>query len=193
MALTPSGPAFGCSDLFLTNRWEGRFKSQALLDEAAVLTCMSYVDLNPIRAAIARTPEESEYTSIQQRIRQWHKTERVKETLFVPRPKLMPLVKQHRDTHQHRIGFTLRDYLELVDWAGRQIREDKRGHISAQEPPVLQRLGIDSQAFVEHMQGKHKEDYPKMMGRIEKIQKLYRTIEQKFIKGLYQSRLLYPV
>ena len=48
--------------------WEGRFKSQALLDEASVIAAMAYVDLNPIRAAMAHTPEESDYTSIQQRI-----------------------------------------------------------------------------------------------------------------------------
>ena len=48
--------------------WESRFKSKALLDEAAILTCMMYVDLNPIRAGISDSLEESDFTSIQQRL-----------------------------------------------------------------------------------------------------------------------------
>ena len=54
--------------------WAGRFKSVALLDEAAVLACSVYVDLNPIRAKLVDTPEESLYTSGRDRIRSMHGT-----------------------------------------------------------------------------------------------------------------------
>ena len=48
--------------------WQGRFKAVKLCDEAAILACAVYVDLNPIRAGLALTPESSDFTSLQRRI-----------------------------------------------------------------------------------------------------------------------------
>ena len=43
--------------------WEGRFKAQRIVDEAGLLACSMYVDLNPVRAAMADCPENSVHTS----------------------------------------------------------------------------------------------------------------------------------
>ncbi|WP_335922211.1 transposase [Shewanella chilikensis] len=114
--------------------WEGRFKSQALLDEAAVLTCMAYVDLNPIRAKMADTPEQSEHTSIRLRIQAALKCEQP--------TKLLPFIGDECDNQPNGIAFGLKDYLELVDDTGRCIRDDKRGVIGERSAKLLMRLNI---------------------------------------------------
>ena len=106
--------------------WEGRFKSQALLDEAALAACLAYVDLNPIRAGMAITPETSDHTSIQQRIA----TAQAVHTPNHPQQQtkgLLPFAGYPRQDMPKGLPFRLTDYLELVDWTGRILREDKRG------------------------------------------------------------------
>ncbi len=51
--------------------WEARFKSEVLIEDSSILRCMLYVDLNPIRAQLASTPEESDYTGAKDRIDDW--------------------------------------------------------------------------------------------------------------------------
>ncbi|UML93262.1 transposase [Shewanella xiamenensis] len=114
--------------------WEGRFKSQALLDEAAVLACMTYVDLNPIRAQLADTPEQSDHTSIQLRILAALKGEQPSN--------LLPFIGNEHDNQPNGIAFALTDYLQLVEDTGRIIRNDKRGYISESSGKLLNRLNI---------------------------------------------------
>ena len=47
------------------------------------------------------------------------------------------------------IPFTRQDYFDLVDWTGRTLREDKRGAIDSQLPPILQRLGIQPENWID--------------------------------------------
>ncbi|NRB25712.1 transposase [Shewanella sp.] len=120
--------------------WEGRFKSQALLDETAVLACMAYVELNPIRAKMANTPETSDYTSLKIR---------VKAALKGQQPaKLLPFIGDERLNQSKGINFSLEDYLELVDATGRIIRDDKRGAIPSSASKLLTRLNISADNWI---------------------------------------------
>jgi hypothetical protein len=153
---------------------------------------MSYVDLNPVRAGMAKTPEDSDFTSIQQRIRKLSKhPAKTGNTPSQPHPLLMPLVKQRRDPHKNAIGFTLRDYLELVDWAGRAMREDKRGAIGEQAPPILQRLGLEPGRYLKHLQGMAATEKPTMLGRVEQIRQAADSLGRRFIKGTGEAERLY--
>ncbi|TNC79359.1 MAG: transposase [Oleiphilus sp.] len=137
--------------------WEARFKSQALLTEEALLSCMAYVDLNPVRAGMAETPEESDHTSIQERLNPrcslaLAMSEQGENKGLRHSPdKLKPLAQfEGNDTDHHLNGilFSLQDYLELVDTTGRILRDDKRGAIPLHLPPILERLGTDRKTWL---------------------------------------------
>jgi REP element-mobilizing transposase RayT len=126
----------GCTGRF----WEGRFKSQALLDEQALLAAMAYVDLNPIRAGIAETPEDSDYTSIRERLAD------AKTATAEPPTGLMPF--EATSQVPWAIPFAFEDYVELVECTGRAQHPTKKGRIPARQPKILARLGLDAEAFM---------------------------------------------
>lgn len=148
--------------------WEGRFKSQAILDEAGLLACCAYVDLNPIRAGIADLPENSDYTSIQQRLSELKKPENKRSASIGSRVKskandeveILPTVPLHPFGNSLSVApaqglpCTARDYLELVDWAARIVRRDKKHAMSSQVPPILNRLGFSPEEFEKTMRAK---------------------------------------
>jgi hypothetical protein len=144
--------------------WEGRFKCQVLLDEAAIAACMSYVDLNPIRAGIASTPEESDFTSIQERIRAWQKGQNasvpdITISINAEIPKDVVAVSNPNDcwlcpiqSNAHRRGIlqmTEAEYFNLVDRSGRMIRSDKRGSMDPKLAPILIRIGAIPETWSE--------------------------------------------
>jgi hypothetical protein len=191
---------------------EGRFQSLALLDEAAILACSIYVDLNPIRAGVTETPEQSQYTSAYDRIRSMESVSPpateccqvnsvqlstvgsvdpissgdspgpdswlceltlqegpsevagasstsepaagVPGTMYAEsaatagahRTGLRPA---SRASNQGYLPIQLDKYLSLLDWTGRQLRAASRGTIPADLAPILDRLGIIGDGWVE--------------------------------------------
>ncbi|WP_420933965.1 transposase [Alteromonas sp. A081] len=120
--------------------WEGRFKSQALLDDAALAACMAYVDLNPVRANLAVSPEDSCHTSIQYRIRAARAGKTSK--------RLMPLKNTPEQNIEYSLPFTLIDYLHLIDATSRYILPNKRNKVVSQVPHILERLNIGTEKWL---------------------------------------------
>ncbi len=171
--------------------WESRFKSQALLNEQAVLSCMVYVDLNPIRAGLSDTLDESDFTSIQQRINdysQQQKAASVSEDKTMSSTQLADFTEGA--SSQQGIPFLLKDYFELADWTGRTIREDKRGYIPEKEPSIIKKLGIDGEIWLNSVK-EYNNGYHSFVGSESQLKAICETLNVKWLAGINNCRRLF--
>ena len=159
--------------------FQDRYRATRLIDEASLLACAAYVDLNPIRAAMAQTLESSDHTSVQRRIEAIAKPQETateeeercaSETSGRELPELPsnaeflspltidersdapgPCPNQNGDRCSEKgfLAMSIEDYLELLEWSARQIVPGKRGSTPLEFPPVLKRLGLDRDSWCE--------------------------------------------
>ncbi|NRP35689.1 hypothetical protein XMD579_000494 [Marinobacterium sp. xm-d-579] len=192
--------------------WERRFKSQALLDEAALLSFMVYVDLNPVRAAIESDVVTSDFTSIQQRIYDYAKTnsdsavvgldelesridnqKAIKKELQLdklPEAHLMAFDGSlHTDVHQ-ALPFTLQDYFDLVDATGRLVRVDKRGSVDSKLPALVNRLGIDPDKWLDYVKF-FGHQYCACAGSVTSMRDYSQRHNRKWSKGITAASRVY--
>ncbi len=167
--------------------WESRFKSQALLDEGAVLRAMVYVDLNPIRAGISKTPEESDFTSIQERLKSY--PNHIKKS--TPQPlELMHFESEgSHNKNNPLIHFNLEDYFCLVDETGRMLAPNKPGIINPIIAPILDRLDVKTDGWLTSVKNLDslyayvigREDLMKNFGEFKRGPKGIRTARKQYL------------
>lgn len=188
--------------------WEGRFWCQALLDEAAYLAAMTYVDLNPIRAGIAETPEDSEFTSAKDRIVARQAREKVKSVspngaqsltskqaayLGVEKARsavdqwLCPINNEALEGPRGILPLSTDQYLDLVDWTGRRIREDKRGAIPDHLSPILVRLDIDTDRWLNTVQN-YGHAFHRVVGKLSSMTESAQQVGKRWWQGLAACR-----
>jgi hypothetical protein len=169
--------------------FEGRYRCQPILDEPALTACLVYVDLNPIRAGIAETPETSRFTSVFERIealcaagnagsasepkatagacdvthqgtderasqsRVPQRTASARADWLSPFELSQTTVDQSaptcRASNSGCLQMPFSEYLQLLDWTGRQFRADKRGAIPCELAPIFERMQISGESWLD--------------------------------------------
>jgi len=149
--------------------WESRYKSIAILDDEALLATCAYIDLNPVAAGVATTPETSAHTSIQQRVEHAHAKGKLQDLKAAACGSvagsraaggieedhwLCPIEdrRQHGSQREGLLeGFSLGSYLLLVDYTSRLCRQGK-ARVSREVASILDRLGTGSDVWGQRMQ-----------------------------------------
>lgn len=158
--------------------WEGRFKCQRLATSAAVLACSVYIDLNPIRSGAAKTPEESDFTSIQDRLRKLMGIEATE-----PGPSLLA----HNDIIES--GLSATEYAALVDETGRMLVKGKKS-ISGEMLPLLERLKIKPTGWGEHVRNQGRL-FRRVIGPVEYLKNLAAKRKKRWFQGAAAARLVF--
>lgn len=192
--------------------WESRFKCRPLLDIAAIAACMVYVDLNPIRAGLATTPELSDFTSIQERMRSWHRETLARDTppledrkspnpVAGSVPALLPVNSaddsaswlcpiQPDASPEAILQMSEAEYFDLVDRSGRILQSGKLGAIDAGLAPILLRMKINPQEWADTI-SRFESKFHLAAGLFSSLRGFADRLGKKWLKGFAAARIAF--
>ena len=198
--------------------WQDRFRAIRLIDEESLLACAAYVELNPIRAAIAETLEQSDHTSIQRRIesvrqkqnayqttspsdkrrndrkrRQYRDMFLAKLTINETADRAGPVPSETglRCSDKGFLSMKLTDFLELLDWTARQVVPGKRGTTPIEIPPVLKRLGLETSSWRELVTS-FEDTFSHLAGRCDRMDLTRSHLTRRRFRVRSRARKLLP-
>lgn len=134
--------------------WESRFNSRALRTRAALLACMAYVDLNPVRAGVVSDPNHSPYTSFPRRQSDRFNTigainRQIDSSALRAFPidlkPLMPfsdLQFSCQSNDPPRLPFSTSEYGELIEWTHQHDGKRDKDRNECAKPTLLEHMGI---------------------------------------------------
>jgi len=144
--------------------WEGRFQSKVLLDDAAWLAAMVYVDLNPLRAGQVRSAEDGPHTSIRRRLR----------SPVVAHARVLQPIASGLASPLH-LPLTLADYRQLL-----HLTVNRNAAVSG---PVPRQLGLSVAAWYALVDSMRRHDR-RAFGRLGSLQAYLQTLGQHWLRGL---------
>ncbi len=165
----------GCTGRF----WEGRYKCQALLDDHAILACMAYVDLNPVRAGVADSVASARHTSARLRLSRG-------ESGSSGRSPLRPMFGV---SNTDVLTISARGYLALVDWTARRYRPSDRTETTG--PPLVRTIkgAITAEQWLISVQGIETR-YWRAVGAVDALLAKAATMGQSWLKGIGTARAM---
>jgi len=159
--------------------WQGRFTMQALLDLAALLGTLCYVDLNPVRAKMAKTPEQSKHTSVYRRLRKSASGLTAFQNNF--KKKLID-----EEWRQETIPIKFTEYLSLLDWEGRRLAKGKRGSIDPAAADIITRLGYTQKQW-QSLVNPQVNWKQKAIGSVNRLRAYCDRMEQRWVWGVSKA------
>jgi hypothetical protein len=194
--------------------WQGRFHLTRILDECGLLACAMYIDLNPIRARLAETPETSFFTSVYERLQAMkgraeqedtgqQQADGVQPSQLADSPdawlspvKLDEANEDQSDPPKSRasnrgyLPVTFQEYVCIIDWTGRELRSDKPGSIPAELAPIFERLKINGDVWVDAIRH-FSRWFETAVGRAEKLAEEANRTGRRFLHGASHARAVF--
>ena len=193
--------------------WQGRYISKLLTGGEPVIAAAIYTDLNPIRANLAETPETSQFTGTYERIQANQAREKIEtineyknagNTIHEDKKEeiknlskriesvdwLAPFPKEGVQPYKPFFKINEKDYLDLLDWTGRELHPNKSGAIPFDIPHIFDRLKIDKDQWLETIKNYDKWFY-RIVGKISSAWGMLKDTVNHWFKGSAINRKLF--